>query len=199
MTDPLRAALAEAREAIDAALGLVRGDGPPNWDWLREVVKEIDAALSTPPTPTGAEIDDAWPSIETAPKDGTHILARRCPLGAEWNDYTNPPTVVHWFDDPQEPGFYTSVNELAPEHPFEATHWYQIPKGPGPARHIPRPDIDEKMLREILAEEYSKHYEGFGASADRINPDSDFGVIALAAMRRVRRLASSPSAGEGKP
>lgn len=65
--------------------------------------------------------------IETAPKDGTHILAWRTPIGIRTTNNTHPPTVVHWFDDPDEPGFYTSVNERAPEHPFEATHWMPLP------------------------------------------------------------------------
>jgi hypothetical protein len=65
--------------------------------------------------------------IETAPKDGTHILAWRIPIGIRATNNTHPPTVVHWFDDPDEPGFYTSVNERAPEHPFEATHWMPLP------------------------------------------------------------------------
>jgi hypothetical protein len=65
--------------------------------------------------------------IETAPKDGTHILAWRIPIGIRVTNNTHPPTVVHWFNDPEEPGFYTSVNELAPEHPYNPTHWMPIP------------------------------------------------------------------------
>lgn len=73
-----------------------------------------------------------WHPIETAPRDGTHILAFRLPIGIRFTNLTNPPTVVHWFNDPEEPGFYTSVNELAPEHPFGATHWMPLPAPPGP-------------------------------------------------------------------
>jgi hypothetical protein len=62
-----------------------------------------------------------WQPIETAPKDGTHILA--------WRN-NNPPTVVHWFDDPEAPGFYTSVNEIAPNYPFNPTHWMPLPEPP---------------------------------------------------------------------
>lgn len=67
-----------------------------------------------------------WQPIKTAPKDGTHILAYRLPIGIRVTNMTNPPTVVHWFDD----GFYTSVNELAPEHPFNPTHWMPLPSPP---------------------------------------------------------------------
>ena len=38
-------ALKEAREWLDASLMLVRGEGPPNWDRIREAIKECDAAL----------------------------------------------------------------------------------------------------------------------------------------------------------
>jgi hypothetical protein len=65
--------------------------------------------------------------IDTAPRDGTHILAWRIPLGIRVTNNTHPPTVVHWFEDPDEPGFYTSVNEIAPEHPFNPTHWMPLP------------------------------------------------------------------------
>jgi Protein of unknown function (DUF551) len=67
-----------------------------------------------------------WQSIETAPRDGTHILAYRMPIGIRVTNMTNPPTVVHWFYD----GFYTSVNELDPETPFNPTHWMPLPEPP---------------------------------------------------------------------
>jgi hypothetical protein len=71
----------------------------------------------------------SWRSIDSAPRDGTHILSCRM-LGIRVTNMTNPPTVVHWFDDPDEPGFYTSVNETAPEHPFYPTHWQPLPALP---------------------------------------------------------------------
>lgn len=67
-----------------------------------------------------------WKPIETAPKDGTHILACRIPIGIRVTVNTNPPTVVHWFDDPNDPGFYTSVNAVAPEYPYNPTHWQPL-------------------------------------------------------------------------
>jgi hypothetical protein len=39
-------------------------------------------------------------------------------------------SIVHGIDDPDEPGFYTSVNELAPEKPFNPTHWMPLPTPP---------------------------------------------------------------------
>lgn len=71
-----------------------------------------------------------WQPIETAPKDGTHILAYRSPLGIRVTNITNPPTVVHWFGDSDEPGFYTSVNEREPDYPFHPTHWQPLPDPP---------------------------------------------------------------------
>lgn len=70
-----------------------------------------------------------WRRIASAPRDGSHIL------GIIMDDSTDlglhPVTgalvrtqaVIHWWDHPGERGFYTSVNEMAPEHPFPATHW----------------------------------------------------------------------------
>lgn len=76
------------------------------------------------------QAETGWRSMGSAPRDGTHILACRIPIGIRTTFNTHPPTVVHWFDD----GFYTSVNELAPEHPFEATAWMPLPAPPSPAR-----------------------------------------------------------------
>jgi hypothetical protein len=75
-----------------------------------------------------------WQWIETAPRDGSHILVYRLPVGFRFTNKTNPPTIAHWFDDPDEPGFYTSVNELAPEHPFDATHWMPLSAPPASLR-----------------------------------------------------------------
>lgn len=104
-------------------------------------------------------------TIETAPRDGTHILAWRIPIGIRVTNNTNPPTVVHWFDDPDEPGFYTSVNERAPEHPFNPTHWERLPDPPlsltrddaqSAEAHLDAPDtltppaIDQLFARDDL-------------------------------------------------
>lgn len=82
----------------------------------------VEPALASP----GVTAETGWRSMESAPKDGTHILACRVPIGIRTTCNTHPPTVVHWFDD----GFYTSVNEMAPERPFEATAWMPLPPPP---------------------------------------------------------------------
>lgn len=72
-----------------------------------------------------------WLPMETAPKDGTHILVARGPYSKHWTFAQAPPTVAHWFNDPEEPGFYTSVNEYAGEHPLKGlTHWMNLPDEP---------------------------------------------------------------------
>lgn len=72
-----------------------------------------------------------WSPIETAPKDGTHILALGSgSFGWVAGKWRRQQTVVHWWPTTGEEGFYTSVNECAPEHPFAATHWMPIPEEP---------------------------------------------------------------------
>jgi hypothetical protein len=112
----------------DFSLGLKSLSGlrtltPEQSDFLHDAAEEFERLR-----------DDLPQAIDTAPKDGSHILAWRIPIGIRVTNNTHPPTVVHWFNDPEEPGFYTSVNERAPEHPFEATHWSPLPAGPSLSR-----------------------------------------------------------------
>jgi hypothetical protein len=83
----------------------------------------------------------AWQPIETAPRDGTHILVTEAgggglghcgPLNehgfrelADWCD------VVHWFNDPEAPGFYSTSWGFDQSEPFaELTHWQPLPTPP---------------------------------------------------------------------
>lgn len=92
------------------------------------VCQVIAAYLSALPEQTG----ERWRSIETAPKDGTHILAcdASTRYDAWWTFMQRPPTVVHWWSNPGEEGFYTSVNEVEPQVPFSPTHWRPLPAPP---------------------------------------------------------------------
>lgn len=75
----------------------------------------------------------AWRPIADAPRDGTHIIACIANYSFGYRDgKLLPPmqTVVHWFAHDGDEGFYTSVNELEPQHPFQATHW--MPCFPAP-------------------------------------------------------------------
>lgn len=70
-----------------------------------------------------------WHDAATAPRDGCHILACNAAASFGWMDGKPLPpvqTVVHWFPDPDDPGFYTSVNELEPQRPFQLTHWKSL-------------------------------------------------------------------------
>jgi len=90
---------------------------------LRARVAELEAA-------------QAWRPIESAPKDGTHVLARDVPLGIRITNLTHPPMVVHWFDyigDASLSGWYLSHG--AGDGPaVSPTYWLPLPAPPKVAK-----------------------------------------------------------------
>jgi hypothetical protein len=129
----------DALSALGPALAVSPGKGSVNRDDLLHILhsyrrKEIPLAdeaadqimaLFASVSPGKVE---GWREIASAPKDGTHFLAcdARTPYDKHWTFNQRPPTVVHWFQD----GFYTSVNETEPMHPFSATHWQSLDSPP---------------------------------------------------------------------
>lgn len=75
-----------------------------------------------PVTPeTVGELPVKWQPIETAPKDGTHII-----IASASN---TPPTTVHWFDG----GWHLSVNMDGDHSEYvwgRPTHWMPAPDFP---------------------------------------------------------------------
>ena len=72
--------------------------------------------MSTPQTPAPFGV---WQPIETAPRDGTHILAHN------GNTYY-PPVVVHWF----ESGWFLSTCPTDIENECDPVRWMPLPTPP---------------------------------------------------------------------
>lgn len=98
-------------------------------------------ALAGLPAPSQAEQPTTgWQSIETAPRDGTHILV--CfdqPFDLNWSFAQRPPTVAHWFGPADAPGlrsggWYLSVSEMD-QGRINPSHWQPLPAAPGAESH----------------------------------------------------------------
>lgn len=85
-----------------------------------------------------------WKLKETAPKDGTHILAACGPYDEHWGFAQRPPAVVHYWSNPGEDGFYLSTGGSLNELPFDFTHWCDLGSPPGIEEPV---DVTEHMLR----------------------------------------------------
>lgn len=93
------------RQELDGVLKMIGVEASPNYEKLEADNARLREASK-------------WQPISSAPKDGTHILA----WDGNQHFGISPPTVVHWFED----GFYTSVNELDPEHTYKAVVWTNL-------------------------------------------------------------------------
>lgn len=77
---------------------------------------------------------EGWQTIETAPKDGTHILVADFTKGSTGFGHCGESRVhqyfmdvAHWFDD----GFYASSYGGGQSEPFlRLTHWMPLPNPP---------------------------------------------------------------------
>lgn len=100
----------------------------------------VDHPGTTPVRPEVSS-DAGWRTIDSAPRDGTHVLVTRAHEGglgycgpmtkhgyrakADWCD------VAHWYDDPDDPGFYATSWGGDQEKPFDGlTHWMPLPRAP---------------------------------------------------------------------
>lgn len=69
----------------------------------------------------------SWRPIDSAPKDGTHILIARGPYYEHWGFPQRPPTVGHYFDG----GWHLSVNHDGDRSEIiGATDWQPLPAPP---------------------------------------------------------------------
>lgn len=97
---------------------------------------EVDAALfiaavnALPALLALARSQAGWRTIDSAPKDGTHILACAGPYNKTWTFAHRPPCVIHYWDNPGEEGFYLSAGGYPDELAFQATHWMPLSAPP---------------------------------------------------------------------
>lgn len=77
-----------------------------------------------------------WQPIETAPKDGTHVLVAfdNPPYSEHWTFQQRPPTVAHWFGPAPLPGLRAGGWYLSVSHNdggrIDPTHWMPLPAAP---------------------------------------------------------------------
>lgn len=140
-----------------------------------------------------------WQPIETAPKDGTHILA--CHAGRPYDDtYTfnqAPPSVVHWFGWPEDAaGFYLSVALGDQKLPFEYTHWKPLGKEPCDAKRLEAEAARYPKAEARLVCDY--------CGADRLKqpcgePHRPDGCRFTGSTSAASPIAAAPAIGETQP
>lgn len=130
MTNPMTA----VREALESATDTIKGItlGPKLGGKIteQEALGLINNATAYVRSLAFAALealqqDNGWRPIESAPKDGTHILATK---------KNAIPRSVHWFDDGFWKGWSLSVNfqsEYSDHDCKDLTHWQPLPAAPG--------------------------------------------------------------------
>lgn len=79
-----------------------------------------------------ARHERSWRPIESAPKDGTHVIVADFSIGAVGFGYFHGKvepvpmqTAAHYWSNPGEEGWYASVDSVG-EHPLRVTHWQPL-------------------------------------------------------------------------
>lgn len=118
-------------------------------------------AHNNPEVPPASDVQ-RWRLIDTAPKDGTFILA----FSPSAPVYDPSIAVVSWLDysiyeyqsaddglsfrvEQRWPGYWRG----APSAPFRATHWMPLPAPPG-AEEVPSDLLDDAEIREFCRRAY---------------------------------------------
>lgn len=101
----------------------------PGWNWATPNLGPFcDSCFGNLLLSETKEPQLDWQPIETAPKDGTHLLvcdASRA-YTAFWGFGQNPPTVGHYFAQ----GWHLSVNHDGEHSEITPTHWMPLPSPP---------------------------------------------------------------------
>lgn len=137
-----------------------------------------------------------WQPIETAPRDGTHILA--CHAG-RFGDVTCtfnqvPPSVVHWFGWPEDAaGFYLSVALGEQKTPFEYTHWKPLGPEPGRLAALSAQQAPAASQSPGVPAGKMLAYELDGVIID-VEEGNGFDEVCLRTIKRVRASLAAPGA-----
>jgi hypothetical protein len=107
----------------------------PEWSNLfryKQALDDVDDAQRTLRMALKDATEAQWSDDMATARRRTHVLAcdAHTPYGPHWGFDQRPPTIVHWWANAGEEGFYTSVNETEPQQPFPAPHWKPLGSPP---------------------------------------------------------------------